>query len=94
MAIENYMISCPSKLFLGIECFGCGGQRALLLLMKGKFLESFYMYPAIYPILLFCILFILKSIDKKREYSKAIQITAWISGITVVVSYYIKYFFF
>jgi len=48
--IEEYMFPCLNKSILGVECTGCGGQRAALLLVQGEFKEAFYMYPAIYGI--------------------------------------------
>ncbi|WP_410493642.1 DUF2752 domain-containing protein, partial [Chryseobacterium sp. PMSZPI] len=30
------MLTCPSKKFLGVECFGCGAQRAIVLVFEGR----------------------------------------------------------
>jgi hypothetical protein len=49
--LEEYMLPCMSKLFFGIDCPMCGFQRALLLLVQGEFLASFYMYPPLLPVL-------------------------------------------
>ncbi len=49
---ENYMLPCLNKKFLGIECPGCGIQRAASLLLQGEFVAAFKMYPAIYAIIL------------------------------------------
>lgn len=40
-----------SKLLFNMDCPICGFQRALLLLFKGEFLASFYMYPPLLPVL-------------------------------------------
>ncbi|MBQ0152835.1 MAG: DUF2752 domain-containing protein, partial [Chryseobacterium sp.] len=53
MKIEDFMLPCPTKKFLGIECFGCGTQRAIVLVFQGKFQEAFVMFPAVYTLLLF-----------------------------------------
>ena len=37
---------------MGVECMGCGMQRAVIHLMKGEFLAAFYLYPAIYTLIL------------------------------------------
>ncbi len=31
---------------------GCGMQRAIIHLLKGEFLDAFYMYPAIYTLII------------------------------------------
>lgn len=49
--LERNMFSCSFKK-MGVECAGCGMQRAIILLLKGEFVEAFYMYPPIYSILL------------------------------------------
>ena len=51
MQLEKYMIPCLSKTLFGIECLGCGFQRALLLVLKGEWDEAFAMYPAVYSML-------------------------------------------
>ncbi len=50
--LERNMGSCPWKKHLGIECMGCGMQRSFILLLKGEFIESFYMYPPLYSLIL------------------------------------------
>ncbi|WP_366520048.1 DUF2752 domain-containing protein [uncultured Aquimarina sp.] len=47
--LENNLLSCPSKQFIRIECLGCGLQRSFILLIKGDFLNSIIMYPALIP---------------------------------------------
>jgi len=53
MNLENYMLPCLNKKFLGLPCMGCGFQRAVLLLLQGDFVGAFKMYPAIYSLLFF-----------------------------------------
>lgn len=91
MRLEDFMLSCPTKKFLGIECFGCGTQRALLLVAQGKFSEAFHMFPAIYTLILFLCVVLLNFIDKKRNYSTALISLAIINTTIMVVSYFIKH---
>ena len=49
--MEEYMLPCLNKKLLGFECFGCGIQRALALILEGDFIGAFYMYPAIYSLI-------------------------------------------
>jgi len=45
------MLPCINKKYLGFECMGCGIQRSVVLLLNGEFIEAFYMYPGIYPLI-------------------------------------------
>jgi len=45
------MVECHWKSTYGIDCFGCGFQRALNLLFQGEFIESLKLYPALTPII-------------------------------------------
>lgn len=90
MALEDYMLPCPSKKFFGIECFGCGSQRALALILKGEFYDAFFMFPAIYPLLIFLFFTILNFIDRKRNYGKVIISLAIISTLIMIISYFYR----
>ena len=49
--LEKHMLTCFWKENFGVECIGCGMQRSFILLLKGEFINAFYMYPAIYSLL-------------------------------------------
>lgn len=42
---------CFYKQLFGIDCPGCGMQRSFIELLKGDFIASFKMYPALLPVL-------------------------------------------
>ncbi|MFC3158888.1 DUF2752 domain-containing protein [Chryseobacterium arachidis] len=67
MSIEDFMLPCPIKKAFGVECLGCGGQRAAVMVFKGQFLEAFHLFPAVYTILLFFGILILNMVDKKKK---------------------------
>ncbi|MBW8360376.1 MAG: DUF2752 domain-containing protein [Weeksellaceae bacterium] len=90
MAAEDYMVSCLNKKLFGIECFGCGAQRALLLLLEGKFEEAFHLFPAVYTLLLFLVVIIVNLVDRKRNYTSSLIILAVINVVIMVVSYFIR----
>ncbi len=84
------MIPCINKQIWGVDCLGCGFQRALVLLFQGKFIEAFHMYPAIYPILT-TVLFVIISKYIKTDFNKYIKVTLIILSIlTIIISYLIK----
>lgn len=93
MKIEDFMLTCPSKKFLGIECLGCGAQRAIVLVFEGKFSEAFHLYPAVYTVLIFLFTLGLSFADKKRKYSRILLIMIAVNLVMMVVSYYYKHFY-
>lgn len=92
MDIEDFMLTCPSKKFLGVECLGCGAQRAIVLVFEGKFSEAFQMYPAVYTLLLFFFILGLSFIDKKRKYSNILISMVIINLIIMVIGYGYKHY--
>ena len=84
------MIPCLSKTLFGFECMGCGFQRSLVLIWKGQFTEAFYMYAAIYPLLVLFAYVILTRFYKFKNYSKGINWLSIISITTIIISYTIK----
>jgi hypothetical protein len=88
--MEEYMVPCMNKSIFGIDCMGCGTQRAIALLLEGEFIEAFKMFPAIYTLLLFGLTISLHLLDKKRNYLTSIAVLAVANGIIMVVSYFYK----
>ncbi|MCJ7932872.1 MAG: DUF2752 domain-containing protein [Chryseobacterium sp.] len=93
MNIEDFMLTCPSKKFLGVECLGCGAQRAIVLVFEGKFSEAFQMYPAVYTLLLFFFTLGLSFIDRKRKYTAVLLIMAAVNLMIMIVSYGYKHYY-
>jgi hypothetical protein len=88
--MEEYMLPCMNKKYLGFECMGCGLQRAFVALIRGEFTEAFLMYPAIYP-LIGLLGFIILNHFKSIKYANFIIPTLSIVTVgTIIVSYIIK----
>ena len=64
--MEEYMLPCLNKKLFGIECLGCGIQRATAFLFKGEFLLAFKTYPAIYTLILL-VLFLISTLFIKYK---------------------------
>jgi hypothetical protein len=79
-----------NKKIFGIECLGCGTQRAFILILNGEFTEAFYMFPAIYTTLLFFAVLAFHFIDKSRNYHKMIIGLAVINALLMISSYIYK----
>ena len=88
--MEEYLLPCMNKSLFGLDCMGCGIQRALLLLFKGEFTAAFYMFPAVYTTILFCLFIALQFIHKNSNYHKIIIGLAICNAVIMIISYFYK----
>lgn len=65
--MEEFMLPCLNKQLFGLDCLGCGAQRALLLVFKGEFAAALQMYPAVYSLLLLVFFLILNLFFKFKN---------------------------
>ncbi len=87
---EDLMLPCMNKQLFGIDCPGCGTQRAASLLINGDFIGAFAMFPAIYSTILLFILLGLHIFDKRHSYQKIIIVVAIINAVIMIFSYIYK----
>lgn len=91
--MEEFLLPCLNKQLFGVECYGCGGQRSLLLLLEGNFAGAFQMFPAIYPLLLL-LGFVLFNLFFRFKYDFFIKIgLILLTAAVILISYIIKMFF-
>ncbi len=91
LAADNFMIPCMSKQLLGMECPGCGLQRAVIFLLKGDFIAAFKMYPAIYPIVLLFAFLIADRLIRFR-WGNAITIFLMITSVFfILINFILKF---
>lgn len=88
--IEDYMLPCLNKTLLGFECMGCGLQRSVALIINGKFVDAFFMYPAIYTLIAFFGFLIINSFKNFKHSNKIIIILALINVFIIVSNFLIK----
>lgn len=88
--LEDYMLPCLNKKFFGFECMGCGLQRSVALLIKGQFLDAFFMYPAVYTIIALFGFIILNHYKNFKLGNKIIIILAMLNVVTIIGSYLLK----
>lgn len=88
--LKDYMLPCINKKIFGIDCLGCGLQRSILLLLKGDYMEAFYMYPAIYTLIILLAFVIINYRKKFKNSKKIITILVILNSIIIVTSYVIK----
>ncbi|WP_170179861.1 DUF2752 domain-containing protein [Flavivirga rizhaonensis] len=84
------MLPCLNKKLFGVECMGCGLQRSLALIFKGQFLDAFYMYPAIYSLIILFLTIGINIFFKFKHSTKIIGALAIITVSTIIISYLIK----
>ena len=84
------MLPCMFKKMFGIDCIGCGMQRALYYTLNGEFEKAFFLFPAIYTTILLCISVLLFVLDKKHNYGKIVITLAVINALIMIVSYTYK----
>ena len=88
--IEDFLLTCTNKQIFGVECLGCGTQRAAVLLFRGEFIAAFKMYPAIYTLVLL-LLFIIFNLFVKFKFDYKIKIGLLFLNVgIIIVSYIIK----
>ena len=75
---ESDMLPCLSRELLGMDCPGCGLQRAVALLLQGRIGDSFLMYPALIPMLF---LFGFIAAERLIPIRKSSQ---WIQGLAIL----------
>jgi len=84
------MLPCLNKKIFGIDCLGCGMQRATAFLFQGEFIAAYKMYPAIYTLILL-LGFIIFNMFLKFKFDSIIRLTLIaINVIIILVSYIIK----
>ena len=90
MELEDYMLPCLNKKLFGIDCLGCGMQRAINLLIHGEFIAAFKMYPAVYTLIILLVYILLNIKFKFQNSQKIISILAVLNIAIIITSYIIK----
>jgi len=84
------MLPCLNKKLFGVDCMGCGLQRALALIFKGEFVAAFQMYPAIYSLITLFLFIGLNIFFKFKNSNNLIAALAILTVATIIISYSIK----
>ncbi|MDB2462864.1 DUF2752 domain-containing protein [Algibacter sp.] len=88
--MEEYMLPCLNKKLLGVDCMGCGMQRAIALIFQGEFVAAFQMYPAIYSLITLFLFIGINFFFKFKHSNKIIGALAILTVATIIISYIIK----
>jgi len=90
MAIEDHLMSCSFKSTFGLECFGCGTQRAFLALLKGDIVGSFLLNPGVILLLITFIAFAIVYFKKPKWITRVITIGVLSSSIGMIGNFIFK----
>lgn len=89
--VEDYMLPCFTKKIFGVDCPGCGMQRAASFLVQGDFSAAFEMYPAIFAIIPLLII-LLADVFLDIKYANLIITTlATVSVALILINYITKF---
>ncbi len=90
--LEKNMLSCQWKQQFDVECMGCGMQRSIIHLLKGEFVEAFFMYPAIYTLI---VMFTFLILHLKFGFKKGHKILLYLfitNIVLMLIHYFLKIF--
>ena len=85
--LENHQLVCFYKSTFGIECPGCGTQRAFILLLRCEFLESFFTYPPLIFFLSLMLFLILHLIFKFRKGGTYLMYLFLFTALIVMINF-------
>jgi hypothetical protein len=88
--LESHMGQCSFKQMTGVDCPGCGSQRAFILLLKGRIWESMCMYPALIPIIIMLAALVLHLVFKFRHGAGFLKYNFITVVSLITVSYLLK----
>ncbi len=88
--IQRHASPCPFKSVTGMECPGCGFQRSLIELLRGNFIESLTLYPALLPILFTVLFYFIQIIFNLKKGALILKYSFIISVSVIIISYLIK----
>ena len=89
------LLECKLKAYVGIDCPGCGGTRALANLFRGKvFTAIYYNAFAVYGAIVYGLFFLTQTLQRitkgKMAGIKFRMIYLWIAIVILVVQYILK----
>ena len=81
--LENHLFTCIFKSSFGIECPGCGTQRALIALLKGDIISSLQYHAGVIPFIFTIIALI---VQLKVKHINGSKIVMWLFITTTIIT--------
>lgn len=88
--LETHSVPCIYKKYSGVECPGCGMQRAFIALLKGNFIESLQLYPALIPVILLVVFLIIHLFFKLKNGARLVKILFFVNVFIIMTNYSFK----
>jgi hypothetical protein len=88
--LETVAQPCFYRNFLGIDCPGCGMQRAFTELLRGNIMESIALYPALFPGMLLVFMLVGHLVFKFQHGAMLLKIIFIINALIMVLHYIYK----
>lgn len=88
--LESNQQPCFYKKYVGIDCPGCGMQRALVELLRGNLWESILLYPALLPTIFLFVFLVLHLIFKFKKGAAILKFSFIFTVAIVVINYIYK----
>ena len=84
------MLDCYWKSTFGIECFGCGFQRSVELMLHGEIIDSISLFPALIPFVITIVYTLLHLNFKFKNGARHIVIFFIVTVLIMLISYFYK----
>jgi hypothetical protein len=88
--LELHQVPCVFKALTHFDCPGCGVQRSFVFLLKGDIAGSWFMYPALIPIILLFVVLVLHVLFKIRNGANILKYMYISCTGIILVSYIYK----
>ncbi|MBR3947104.1 MAG: DUF2752 domain-containing protein [Bacteroidales bacterium] len=89
--LEHHLLPCPTKHFLGIECPGCGMQRAIIELLRGNLVDSIKLYPPLIPMLLMLVVLVINLKVNSAVWQKVLKYFFIANVAIILINYIFKF---
>ncbi len=89
--LEHHLLPCPTKFFFGVECPGCGMQRAIIELLRGNLVESIKLYPPLIPMLLMLVVLIINLKVNSAVWQKVLKYFFIANVAIILINYIFKF---
>ena len=91
--LEKRQLPCFYKSVLGIDCPGCGMQRAFIALLRGDLIESLQLYPALIPTIAMLMLLVVHVFFRLKNGARTLMWFFIVNSLLIVISYICKLIF-
>ena len=88
--LEKRQLPCFYRSILGIECPGCGMQRAFIALLRGDLIGSIQLYPALIPTIAMLVLLVVHVFYHLKNGAMMLMWLFVFNSVIIVISYVYK----